>query len=160
MRKLQEMHLVNLTPFYRSLLEAWRILFISKMPQATAGAWLLEESLLNNHSLNSRVLSPANLCSRLRTAGFIKVGHIVRTGWGAVKERTGIKSQPLLDKPAGEAWGSLPFAYQEFSNDPTVINQWRWGGHYEFPTLNISAVVEKWQENERLILSFTTPALM
>ncbi|KAK3509821.1 hypothetical protein QTP70_012405 [Hemibagrus guttatus] len=157
--KLHETDLVNLTPFYRSVLEAWRILSFSRMRDVTAGAWLMEEPLLNNHLLNPRVLCSASLCSRLRTAGFTKLGHRVSTGWAAVRERTGIRSQRLLDQLAAETVGSLPAAYQEFLNDPTVINQWREGGQYEFPTLNISAAVEEWQEDERLILSFTTTEL-
>ncbi|KAK3534744.1 hypothetical protein QTP86_024079, partial [Hemibagrus guttatus] len=153
---LRETGLANLTPFYRSVLEAWRILSFSRMPDATAGAWLLEEPLFNNHLLNPRVLCSASLCSRLRTSGYTKLGHIVSTGWAAVRERTRIRSQRLLDKLAAETVGSLPAAYQELLNDPTVIDQWREGGQYEFPSLNISAAVEEWQEDERLILSFTT----
>ncbi|KAK3518928.1 hypothetical protein QTP70_015518 [Hemibagrus guttatus] len=75
------------------------------------------------------------------------------------RERTGIRSQRLLDQLAAETVGSLPAAYQEFLNDPTVIDQWREGNQYEFSTLNISAAVEEWQEDERSILSFTTPEL-
>ncbi|KAK3558188.1 hypothetical protein QTP86_012377 [Hemibagrus guttatus] len=86
-------------------------------------------------------------------------GHIVSTGWAAVRERTRIRSQRLLDQLAAETVGSLPAAYQELLNDPTVIDQWREAGQYEFPSLNISAAVEEWQEDERLILSFTTPEL-
>ncbi|GAA6071548.1 uncharacterized protein zgc:113625 isoform X1 [Tachysurus ichikawai] len=94
-----------------------------------------------------------------RTAGFTKLGHIVSTGRAAVRERTGVKSQRRLDQLAAETVGSLPAAYQEFLNDPTVINQWREEGHYEFPTLNINTAMEEWQEDEILILSFTTPEL-
>ncbi|KAK3531057.1 hypothetical protein QTP70_008761 [Hemibagrus guttatus] len=146
---LRETGLANLTPFYRSVLEAWRILSFSRMPDATAGAWLLEEPLFNNHLLNPRVLCSASLCSRLRTSGYTKLGHIVSTGWAAVRERTRIRSQRLLDQLAAETVGLLPAAYQE---------QYE-GGQYEFPSLNISAAVEEWQEDERLILSFTTPEL-
>lgn len=77
------------------------------------------------------------------------------TEWEAVREKTGIRSQRLLDKLAAETMMSLPAAYQEFLNDPAVMGQWREGGQYKFPTLIISAAVEEWQEDERLILSFT-----
>ncbi|KAK3521360.1 hypothetical protein QTP70_003437 [Hemibagrus guttatus] len=145
---LRETGLANLTPFYRSVLEAWRILSFSRMPGATAGAWLLEKPLFNNHLLKPRVLCSASLCSRLRTSGYMKLGHIVSTGWAAVRERTRIRSQRLLDQLAAETVGSLPAAYQELLNDPTVTAN--------FPSLNISAAVEEWQKDERLILSFTT----
>ncbi|KAK3543489.1 hypothetical protein QTP70_023206 [Hemibagrus guttatus] len=131
--------------------------------------------VLNKKKLSGRVDTPwrsvlgfnddvkpewrALLCSHLRTSGYTKLGHIVSTGWATVRERTRIRSQRLLDQLAAEIVGSLPAAFQELLNDPTVIDQWREGGQYEFPLLNISAAVEEGQEDERLILSFTTPEL-
>ncbi|KAK3570107.1 hypothetical protein QTP86_011294 [Hemibagrus guttatus] len=67
------------------------------------------------------------LCQQHTANSSTKPGHIVSTGWGAVRERTGIRSQRLLDQLAAETVGSLPAAYQELLNDPTVIDQWREG---------------------------------
>ncbi|MCI4376030.1 hypothetical protein PGIGA_G00183470 [Pangasianodon gigas] len=157
--KPQELDLLDLTPFYRSLLEAWRVFSLSRMPDAAAGVWLLEEPLFNNPLLQSRMLSSASLCSRLRTAGCMKLGHLVSIDPAALAERTGIRSRPTLDQLTAEIRRSLPAGYQEFLNGAPAITQWKGGGHYDFPTLLVSAAVEEWRENERLLLSFTTPEL-
>lgn len=82
LKKPQETDLVEHTPFYRYFLEAWRVLIISRMPDTAAGAWLLEEPLFTNPNLQSS----ASQCSCLRTAGCLKLGHLVgfdppRSSW-------------------------------------------------------------------------------
>ncbi|MCJ8730194.1 hypothetical protein PDJAM_G00181370 [Pangasius djambal] len=157
--KPQEVDLVDLTPFYRSFLESWRVFSLSRTPDAAAGVWLLEEHLFDNPLLQSRLLSSASLCSRLRTTGCMKLGHLVSIDPAALAERTGIRSHRTLDQLTAEIRRSLPAGHQEFLNGAPAIAQWRRGGHYYFPTLLVTAAVEEWTEDERLLLSFTTPEL-
>ncbi|GAA6076373.1 uncharacterized, partial [Tachysurus ichikawai] len=57
--------------------------------------------------------------------------------WATVREMTGIESRRLGQHPTASA------AYQEFLNDPMVIEQWRRKGHYKFTILNICAAVQE-----------------
>ncbi|GAA6101921.1 deleted in malignant brain tumors 1 protein-like [Tachysurus ichikawai] len=48
---------------------------------------------------------------------------------------------------------------EESAAPPAQPESWREGEHYDYPTLIIRAAVEEWREEERLLLSFATPAL-
>ncbi|KAK3515396.1 hypothetical protein QTP70_018899, partial [Hemibagrus guttatus] len=97
-----------------------------------AGIWLLEEALLNNSLLQSRLLSSASLCSCLRTARCMKLGHLVGIDQAALVERTGIRSHQTLGQLRAEIWRSLPAEHQEFLNGTPAIVQWREGDHYDY----------------------------
>ncbi|KAL7875345.1 hypothetical protein AOLI_G00103080 [Acnodon oligacanthus] len=87
-----------------------------------------------------------------------KLGHLMSSGSAAMSERTGIRSGRLLDQVMAEVQGSLPAEYLSFLNDQSVIAQWREGSRYDFPELTVSPAGE-WTEDERCLLSFTTPVL-
>ena len=146
--------LAGLTPFYRSMLEAWKVFSASRTADTPVGMWLFEEPLFFNPFLPSALLSSAVLRSRLVATGYTKLGHLMSTGTAAVSERTGIRSGRLLDQVMAEVQRSLPADYLSFLNDPSVIAQWREGCQYDFPELTVSPA-----EDERCLLSFTTPVL-
>ncbi|KAI4903525.1 hypothetical protein NFI96_028300, partial [Prochilodus magdalenae] len=111
------------TPFYRSMLEAWKVFSVSGTTDTPAGMWLFEEPLFFNPFLPSALLSSAVLRSRLVAAGYMKLGHLMSTGTAAVSERTGIRSGRLLNQVMAEVQRSLPADYLSFLNDPPVIAQ-------------------------------------
>ena len=148
---MPEAVLAGLTPFYRSMLEAWKVFSASRTADTPVGMWLFEEPLFFNPFLPSALLSSAVLRSRLVATGYTKLGHLMSTGTAAVSERTGIRSGRLLDQVMAEVQRSLPADYLSFLNDPSVIAQWREGCQYDFPELTVSPAVE-WTEDERHLL--------
>lgn len=52
---------MDLGPFYKSVLEAWKVFAVSRSPGLLAGAWLLEEPLFLINFFPSLVLSSAYL---------------------------------------------------------------------------------------------------
>lgn len=91
--ELQNDDCVNLTSFYKSVLEAWKVFTISRSSDTHHGLWLFEEPLFLNDFLPSRLMSGLSLCSCLTAAGCTKLGHIFNTSrgieqkdWGEILE--------------------------------------------------------------------------
>ncbi len=59
--ELNETALTDLTPFYRSMMEARKVVSVSRPAGICAGFWLMEEPLFQNPFLPSRHLCSANL---------------------------------------------------------------------------------------------------
>ncbi len=73
--QLQDDDRVDLTSFYKSTLEAWKVFTISCSSDEPAGLWLFEEPVFSNSLLQSRLMFAKSLRSRLIAAGCIKLGH-------------------------------------------------------------------------------------
>lgn len=74
--QLQDDDRVDLTSFYKSTLEAWKVFTITRSSDEPAGLWLFEEPVFFNSLLQSRLMSAQSLRSRLIAAGCIKLGHV------------------------------------------------------------------------------------
>ncbi len=75
--QLQDDDLVDLTSFYKSTLEAWKVFAISRSFDEPAGLWLFEEPVFFNSLLRSRPMYAQSLRLRLIAAGCIKLGHVL-----------------------------------------------------------------------------------
>eukprot|EP00064_Thunnus_orientalis_P019302 superscaffoldBa00004767_g19418 len=62
----------------------------------TPGMWLFEEPLFGNSFITSQVLSFVSLRSRLREAGCVKLGHLMKTSITHLAELLNIRSNRLL----------------------------------------------------------------
>lgn len=71
--QLKKTEMVDLSPFYRSVLEAWKVFVVSRPSNTPAGFWLLEEPLFLNPFLPSRLLSSENVQARLSATGCNKL---------------------------------------------------------------------------------------
>lgn len=104
---LQESDLVDLTPYYKSMLEAWKVFTVSRSPDLSAGTWLLEEPLFFNPLFPSRLLSSACLRSRLLAAGYTKLGHVLNSSVEVITQRTKVKSARMIQQLVAEVHGTL-----------------------------------------------------
>ncbi len=93
--QLQDDDRVDLTSFYKSTLEAWKVFTISRSSDEPAG---LVEPVFSNSLLQSRLMSAKSLRSRLIAAGCIKLGHVLSIKIEDLSERTGVRSLRLLKK--------------------------------------------------------------
>ncbi len=100
--QLQDDDRVDLTSFYKSTLEAWKVFTISRSSDEPAGLWLFEEPVFSNSLLQSRLMSAKSLRSRLIAAGCIKLGHVLSIKIEDLSERTGVRSLRLLKKAISE----------------------------------------------------------
>lgn len=157
--KLEENELTDLTPFYKSVLEAWKVFAFSRSPEVPAGMWLLEEPLFLNSFLPSRLLHSAFLRARLLSAGCTKLGHLLHTSLETLGRKAGVKSTRVLQKLVTEVIGELDFNYRSFLDNPAIIDEWRSGCKYCFPSLTVRAAVGDWQEQRKGLLSFRTPQM-
>jgi len=156
---LNERTLADLTPFYRSVMEAWKVFSVSRPAGIHAGFWLMEEPLFQNPFLPSRHLCSVNVSSRLIAAGCVKLGHILSVSLETLSERTGIKSARFFKQMTDEMLGELNHDQILFVNNSNHVKEWMAVREYAFPSLKTAADVQGWQEEENLILSFKTPQL-
>lgn len=157
--QLQEAAMVDLTPFYRSVLEAWKVFSISRPSDLPVGFWLLEEPLFFNSFLPSRLLTSENVRTRLLAAGCNKLGHFLKSDVEDLSQRSGVKSIRFIQKCITEISIGLRVDYRTFLENPAVLNQWTEGHDYIFPSITVSAAVQGWEEDESCLLSFRTPVL-
>ncbi|KAL1268847.1 hypothetical protein QQF64_034210 [Cirrhinus molitorella] len=136
--QLQDDFWADLTSFYKSTMEAWKVFTISRSSDEPAGLWLFEEPIFFNSLLQSRLMSVHSLHSRLIAAGCTKLGHVLSSKIEELSERTGVKSLRLLKKAISEIRQSLNEDYEAFLNDPIKVDQWRKGVPYDFPSLTVT----------------------
>lgn len=77
--ELQYDDCVNLTSFYKSVLEAWKVFTISRSSDTHARLWLFEEPIYLDDFLPSILMSGLSLRACLTAAGCTKLGHILNT---------------------------------------------------------------------------------
>ena len=151
--------LTGITPFYRSVLDAWRTLNITRPPDPRPGMWLYEEPLFNNSFLDNDMLSSATLRARFVEAGVVKLGHLMKMSVEQLTELIKIRSTRVMRKLVDEVGSSLSGPLRAFVRDLELVDQWDEGHEYGFPSLIISPAVGEWREASGMLLSLKTPAL-
>lgn len=77
--QLQDDDRVDITSFYKSKMEAWKVFTISCSSDEPAGLWLFEEPAFFKSLLQARLKSAQSLRLRFIAAGCIKLGHVLNT---------------------------------------------------------------------------------
>ncbi|XP_055770762.1 glutamate receptor-interacting protein 1-like [Salvelinus fontinalis] len=156
--KLGGGELNGLTPFYESVMQAWRVLVKSRKAGTLPGMWLFEEPLFYNTS----ALGSASLRSCLLGVGCTKLGHLMQSRSRSLEElgeRAGIRSSRLLRKVVAEVCDSLPVLHRQYVTNISNSDWWKEGLDYVFPALIVSAAVGAFEEDVGMLLSFDTPEL-
>ncbi len=155
--KSDEVDLKELTPFYKSMITAWRKTFIIHRDILQPEDWIMGEPLFHNPLIRVRILSSKSVESCFVKAGVVKLGDL-RSGddWKtaeSLQSVTGLRSLRLVRGIMKEVWAALPGACREaLSQD---LNE-----HYSFPPIKVSAAVqEEMEETGHSILSFEYPEL-
>ncbi|KAL7389733.1 hypothetical protein ABVT39_008789 [Epinephelus coioides] len=154
--------LSGLTPFYSSVLQAWRILRLSRAGEETAGMWVFEEPLFLNSFIRTQTLQSESLRSSLTEAGCTKLGHLMRltsTSVDLLRERANVTSARLIHRVVEEVLAALPPRLRAFARDESVCGQWVEGAEHSFPSLSVGPAVGEWQEGAGQLLSLKTPNL-
>ena len=112
-----------LTPFYQSVVQAWQVFTFHRKAVMTPGMWLFE-SLFGNNFITSQVLCSVSQRSRLREAGCVKLGRIMKTSIPHLAERINIRSNRLLLRLVEDVCASLPEVLRAFAEDRTISDQW------------------------------------
>ena len=94
-------------PFYQSVVQAWQVFTSHRKAVMTPGMWLFEEPLFGNNFISSQVLVSVSLRSRLREAGCVKLGHLMKTSIPHLADRINIRSNRLLLRLVEEVCASL-----------------------------------------------------
>ncbi|TWW81732.1 Transposon TX1 uncharacterized 82 kDa protein ORF 1 [Takifugu flavidus] len=149
----QSVDLTGLTPFYQSVLKVWQVLSFKHKAVTIPGMWIFEEPLFGNNIITSRVLSSTSLRSRLRDAGVMKPGHLLKTPVPDLSDRLNMRSSRLLLQLVREVCASLPEALRVFVLDPSVSELWDDNCEYVFPSLAVCPAVGQWQPEEDDLLS-------
>ena len=147
----QSKDLTGLTPFYQSVVQAWQVFTYHREAVMTPGMWLFEEPLFGNNFITSQVLCSVSLRSRLREAGCVKLGHLMKTSIPHLAERTNIRPNRLLCRLVEEVCASLPEVLRAFAEDRTISDQWDDEYEYAFPSLTVSPAVGQWQDEEDIL---------
>ncbi|XP_075968244.1 adhesion G-protein coupled receptor G6 [Anarhichas minor] len=155
----QSVDLTGLTPFYQSVLQAWRVFTVHRRAVTTPGMWLFEEPLFGSSYITSQVLTSVSLRSRLREAGCVKLGHLMKTSIPQLAELINIRSSRLLLRLVEEVCASLPAVLRAFVGDRTLSDQWDNECEYVFPPLAVCPAVGQWEDEEDILLSLKTPQL-
>ena len=134
----QSTDITGLTPFYQSVVQAWQVFTYHREAVMTPGMWLFEEPLFGNNFITSQVLYSVSLRSRLREAGCVKLGHLMKTSIPHLAERTNIRSNGLLCRLVEEVCASLPEVLTAFAEDRTISDKWDDEYEYVFPSLTVS----------------------
>lgn len=153
-----EADLSGLTPFYSSVLQAWQVFHVNRVQVGTPGMWLLEEPLFFNAFVNAQTLSSVTLRSRLREAGCVKLGHLMKASHSSMDrlgEVTQIRSSRLLANMVKEVCASLPGHLRGIVEDRIMCEQWDDDYEYVFPSLNVVPAVGEWQDEEGSLLSLS-----
>ncbi|XP_064843632.1 uncharacterized protein LOC135555246 [Oncorhynchus masou masou] len=122
--KLEGGDLTGLTPFYESVMQAWRVFVKSRKACTPPGMWLFEEPLFHNTAIQSRVLGSASLRSCLLGLGCTKLGHLMRSRSRSLEElgeRAGIRSSRLLRKVVAEVCDSLPVLHLQHLSEAQAL---------------------------------------
>jgi hypothetical protein len=122
--KLEGGELPGLTPFYQSVMQAWRVLVKSRKVCMPPEMWLFEEPLFYNTAIQSRVLGSASLRSCLLGVECTKLGHLMRSRSRLLEElgeRAGIRSSRLLRKVVDEVYESLLVLHLQYVTDTSNL---------------------------------------
>ena len=152
----------GLTPFYSSLVQAWQVLKVERDPNARPGPWLMEEPLFFNDLIKSETLSSVTVRTTLREAGCVKLGHLlkcIKPNRDILGPMTNIRSSRLRQRIVAEVLTSLPETLRGYLKNNNVVDQWIDDGGYIFPSFTVVSAVEDWEEEEDLLLTFTSPQL-
>ncbi len=140
------------------MLEAWKVITVTRSPDLSAGPWLLEEPLFFNSFFSSKFVSSACLRSRLVAAGYTKLGHVLTSKVEVISQRTKVKSARMIRQFVAEMHGELK-EHRDLMDNTEMIREWTEGLDYEFPSIIVSAAVENWEEDDHSLLMFKTPVL-
>lgn len=105
--RTSECDLSGLTPFYGTVVEAWRTLSYSRSPDHKSGWWVFEEPIFFNSFLTSSVLSSQAMRSSFISAGITRLGHLTASTVKELAEATGVRSTRVLHGLQEEVWQSL-----------------------------------------------------
>lgn len=86
--------------------------------------WIFEEPLFGNITITSQVLSFASLRVRLKEAGLVKLGHLMKTSVPHLADLLCIKSTRVLLRLVKEVCASLPAGLRAFAENRTLSDQW------------------------------------
>lgn len=153
----QGMDLSGLTPFYQSMLKAWKILNVSRNLQDVRGLWMREEPLLYNPVVDLDNLKSSTMRTVLRNVGITKIGHLITTNeWMSAEmlaAKLGVRSIRLTQRLLNELFERLPTDFKrglETSNEDIDV---------PFPELKIAPAFNAFQEREGILLTFKTPEM-
>ncbi|KAK5933249.1 hypothetical protein CgunFtcFv8_013744 [Champsocephalus gunnari] len=88
--------LTGLTSFYRSVLNAWQTLKVTRTPDQRPGMWVFEEPLQKNDLFPTATFSSAALGTKCVEAGITKLGHLKRTSVETLCHTINIKSSKVI----------------------------------------------------------------
>ncbi len=114
--KSDEVDLKELTPFYKSMITAWRKTFIVHRDILQPEDWIMGEPLFHNPLIRVRILSSKSVESCFVKAGFVKLGDL-RSGddWKtaeSLQSVTGLRSLRLVRGIMKEVVGSSTWGLQ------------------------------------------------
>lgn len=107
----------------------------------------------------SQLFSSVSMRSKLREAGCVKLGHLMKTCVTRLSELLNIHSQRLVLNLVKEICVSLPGSFRTFVGNHILSNQWDDEYEYVFHSLTVSPAVESWQDGTDKFLSYRTPIL-
>lgn len=149
----------GLTPFYTSVLDAWKTLNHQRSPGYKPGLWLFEEPLFNNDLLCTTFFASATVKTAFIRAGVVKLGHLVQSSIERLSEATGIRSLRMLQNLVRDLCQSLPGPLGTYVQNQVLMDQWSSSQEYVFPSLDVSPAVGQWREESGLLLNVRTPSL-
>jgi len=96
------MALVELAPFYKTVLKSWNVLRIVREQGIVSGLWIKEEPLLCSPAIPVKILNSPSLQAALVKAQIIKVSHLwSKSDWLSSQDiaaKLGIKSLRVAEK--------------------------------------------------------------
>jgi len=158
--KLEEMNLSELTVFYRTMLQTWRIVIRAERNMDNLELWAPEEPLFFNPLIQTRILTSVTVRQRLIRNGIVKLDNLLNDeGWKSsdeLQEATGLRSSRLVSKLKEEINNVLPSGYRSFIAQKRHENNQDKGDNVQFPELVISPAMKEDDEEEMVdnILSF------
>ncbi len=155
---LEEINLSELTVFYRSILQIWKIVIRSERNVDNLEHWEWEEPLFFNPLIQTRLLSSVTVRKCLLKNGTVKLDHLLnKEGWKSLEEATGLRSSRLVSKLKEENYNALPSGYRKciVQRHESILDI---GNNVEFPELIVSpAIKEDEEEVVDAILSAQIP---
>ena len=155
--ELRQVDLTATSPFYRSVLAAWRTVLKVRRGASPELDPVGEEPLFHNDLVRTRLLSSSAVQTAFIRAGVTKLRDLrTERGWtpaATLCRLTGFRSLRLMDRLLEEVRGGLPAPLRSARGAEQT------GGPVLVPSLTISAAVGDHQEVVGALLSFSTPRL-
>uniref|UniRef100_A0A1A8AE93 Reverse transcriptase zinc-binding domain-containing protein n=1 Tax=Nothobranchius furzeri TaxID=105023 RepID=A0A1A8AE93_NOTFU len=152
--------LTRTSPFYASVLDSFKLLTVSRTSDTGPGTWLLQEPLFDNDFFSQAgILSSSALKVKFTSAGIVKFGHLLKIPAGTLGERLDVRSTRVMERVVEEVRRSLSVSQRAFIETCTLSDQWDDDSEYVFPSLEVKAAGEGWQEESGLLLNPNTPVL-